>query len=46
MKYNDHNYTEANFINHELIGQVLEKAKDASNEDIQNVIKKLERKRA
>lgn len=40
MKYNDHNYTEANFINHELIAQILENAKNASNDEIQSVIRK------
>ncbi len=45
MKFNDHNYHEANFIDHALIESLLDKAKNATDADIQAVIQKAEQKK-
>ncbi len=39
-KYDDHNYKEANFIEHELIESILEKTQNASDETIDKIIEK------
>lgn len=39
-KYGDHNYMEADFINHALIETILEKTQNASNEVIDQIIEK------
>jgi len=39
-KYGDHNYGEANFIDHQLIESVLEMTKNASDEKIDAIIEK------
>lgn len=44
-KYGDHNYKEANFIDHEKIESILESTKNASDEAIDEIIEKAKLKR-
>lgn len=44
-KYGDHNFKEANFIDHDLIESILEKTKDATDETIDAIIEKAKLKK-